>query len=973
MTNRNGRSKSPRADDRVAATGTADGQDSGDEFADSVIDRRTYLSLSAATGAALALPGSATADVRGEPITDELAFVVNHTPDEYEAATVVEFANRRALEAFADDYVTEPDPELSRAPKAVTRNSPAPAAHARLTADEVADVCERDGVERLDFSPGANPWWKLDSPYEDGVFPPVESARNYVAYEELAAGLDHLESARPDRVRVQRIGESPGWTNRFTGEESDPRPVYVAEVTANVRDEESVAEKERIVYSLSIHGDERAGAESGCRLLEDLATGRADDFEHLLDDIVLVFLFPNPDGWVSRTPQTAIPWVEAHDTNFQRGNASVFDGQPIDTNRQYPTIGWTNPAFRPAEPDGAPEEFEALVPDALAIVDHLRDYDDVALFCDYHGMYTADHAVFNLETNASLDHGETNELDELNVRIGEAMQSHWGGIEAIEDDIATAIEEMYDWVDDGDEAVPDGDSYDGLFDWGTTYDSISYQVTGGFADWAGQPEAFGGLGAVAVTPEVVLSNHQVAAQKEWKPYSSRHYVTAYRISMRTCAELIARETSATVATGGQNVAYVTTDELTRTSAALPHTDDHFDPDTAADTDSGPDGGRGTDHATEVRRNHRRVEAGSAAQSTVAADAVDSSHSLFVHFDGVRNATTGTIRVKDPTGTVVREIDLAAKADPTDLTARRRDVEEVFVRRPRAGRWEIDVDADADIRVGTTVIDADGDVPDPEEVLGYEQRAYSVTPLQFFDDLEPFLEDGEIEGMSILDVAIGRLLWDDATACRYDKLVVSHDVGLDHPLYLRAIERFVELGGDLVLTDAGVNLLGELDVGAAASIAPDDITDADMVFATLEDRDLEHPLLAGIRPRQQEIWKGSQLGYTTGIDQPSTTVERDAFEAAGGSVAGTLPRWLIDDGEPVPAGYGVGAGILPAGDAEITVLGSVLPPARQTELHPFGLADYALSEMGHTLLCNALDFEQRRYVDGDLVRTVGERR
>ncbi|QLG51207.1 M14 family metallopeptidase [Natrinema halophilum] len=932
-----------------------------DTFTESIIDRRTFLSLSATTGAALALPGSATADVRGEPMTDECAFVVNHTPAEYETPIGIEFADQNALETFADEYATAPDPDLPRAPKAVIRDSPTLAAHAHLTADEVASVLGQDGIERLDFSPGANPWWTLESPYADGVFPPVEEARNYVSYDELLSGLDHLESAHPDRVRVEAIGESPGWSNRFTGENPDPKPIHVAEVTANVRDEESFAAKEKVVYSLSIHGDERAGAESGCRLIEDIAAGRADDFEPLLDDVVILFLFPNPDGWVARTPQTEIPWVEAHDTNFQRGNASVFDRQPVDTNRQYPTIGWTNPSFRPAEPNGAPDEFDDIVPDSLSIVDHFRGYDNVAFFCDYHGMYTADHVVFGLESNASFDYGETHEFDEICVRNGKGMRAHWGDVGPIEDDIATAIEEMYQWVDDGAKAVPDGESYDGLFDWGTIYDSIGYQVTGSLFGWAGQPEAFGGLGATAMSPEVILSNHRVAAQKEWKPYWSRHYVTAYRTSMRECAETIVREPSATVATGGQDTAYVTTDALTRSSADLPHTD----------TPSVRNPDRRDGCPTEVRRSSEVVHPTSTGRSSVAADANDSSHSLFIRFDGVRHATEGSIRVTDPDGTIVREIDLTAKEDPTDPTARKHDFEDAFVRRPRAGRWDIDVNCDADVHVDTTVIDVDGEIPDPEAVLGYEQREYAVNPMQFFADLEPYLEDGAMDGVGVSQVTAGQLVRDDGTTCRYDTLVVSSDAGIDQPSYIEAIETFVDRGGDLVLTDAGVALLGELDVGAAASIEPTDVRDVEMLFAVLEDRALDHPLLAGIRPRQREIWTGPQLGYTTERDQPATIVDRDAFTAAGGSVAGSLSG-SERDGDPGPADSGVGAGTLSAGDSEITVLGSVLPPAQQTELHPFGMADYALSFLGHTLVCNALGFEQRRYdADGELVRTYGE--
>ncbi|MFC4439673.1 MULTISPECIES: M14 family zinc carboxypeptidase [Natrialbaceae] len=927
-----------------------------DEAFEGGIDRRTFLSLSAATGAALALPGAATADVTGEPLTDEYAFVVNHTPDEYETATVIEFADGEALEAFADEYAEEPDPDLERAPKAVTRESPAPAAHAHLTADEVGDVLELDGVERMDFSPGANPWWKLEAPYEDGVFPPVEEARNYLAYEESVQALEHLEADNPDRIRAKAIGQSPGWTNQFAGEESDGRDIYVTEVTNDVRDDSSFAEKEKVVFSLSIHGDERAGTEAGCRLIEDIAAGEADEFEELLDDIVILFLFTNPDGWVSRKPQTEIPWVEGHDTNFQRGNASLFDGQPVDTNRQYPTMGWTNPSFRPAEPDGAPEEFHDLVPDSLAIVDHFRGYDNVAFLCDYHGMYTADHVVFNLETNAPFDHDGTHDLDEVNIQIGEGMHDHWGSVDAIADDIATAGDEMY-----GFPFVPEGDSYDGLFDWGTIYDSLAYQITGGFLGWAGQPEEFGGLGAITVAPEIILSNHYQDARKDWKPYWVRHYETAYRISMREYAEMTARETNATVATGDQNTAYVTTDELTRSSADLPHADEH----------PGQGGGHGQERATEMRRRHDVIQPGPVGASSVSADASDASHSLFVHLDGIRNATEGVVRVRNPSGTVVREIDIDATADPDDSSARKHDFEEFFVRRPRAGRWEVEVESDAEVAVGTTMLDVDGDVPDPEEVLGYEQREYTVNPMQFFADLGPVLEDGSLDGLRVHDVRIGRLLRGNSGERRYDKLVVSHDDGVDDPQYLEAIEAFVDAGGDLVLTDSGVNLLGELEVGEAASITTEDVRDVQMQFVNLEDREFDHPLLAGIRTRQREIWKGSQLGYTTGVDQPATTVDPDAFADAGGSIAGTFTEWDDDGGNLAPVGSGVGAGTLAADESEITVLGSVLPPARQTELHPFGMADYAVSFMGHTLVCNALGFEQRRYAEGELVRTYGE--
>jgi hypothetical protein len=36
-----------------------------------------------------------------------------------------------------------------------------------------------------------------------------------------------------------------------------------------------------------------------------------------------------------------------------------------------------------------------------------------------------------------------------------------------------------------------------------------------------------------------------------------------------------------------------------------------------------------------------------------------------------------------------------------------------------------------------------------------------------------------------------------------------------------------------------------------------------------------------------------------------------------------------------------------------------------------MADYAVSFMGHSMLCNALGFQQRRFAGGELVGTWGE--
>lgn len=880
------------------------------------LDRRSFLGLAATTGAALTLPESATASshVTDPRVNDLCQFVINNTPSDYETTVLVEFADDATADWFDTNFqYSNPRPDDPE--KTVIRKSPTQAGHGRLTDSEISTLLTDSGVNSVEFSPGANPFWKLGG-YADGVFPDPIDARDYLSYSEAIAGVNQLESEHPNRVRNTGIGKSPGWYDKFSGVDRQ-WDVHLTAVTNNVGDP-SFADKEKVVYSLSIHGDERAGAEGGVRLIEDVLTGDAPEVEQLLDDIVLMFLLTNPDGWVSREP-----WVEigsqSHDRNFQRYTGGSYGG-PIDPNRQYPTIGWTNPDFLPAEPDGAPSLFRDEVPDALSVVDHFRGYENVALFCDYHGMYdNADHMMYYLESNAAFDYTESHLVDELSRQTGTSMLRYWGDVAAIEDDIRDAATVEY-----GSGFLPSGDQFNGLFDWGTIYDTINYQVTGGMMGWAGAPERFGGLGAVAISPEIIISNNFSFAIQEWKPWWTRHTATAYQLSMREYAKMAAVDTDATIATGDRDTAYVTTDELTRSSTDLPFT--------------GPGAPDSTGSTT--LDSNRAVVSGS--QTGVVAETGADAHSLSVRFEDAPRAG-GTARLVAPDGTVHDTVSLGR-----DHGA---DTPELFVLSPAAGEWTVAVDGATDVTVHSSVLASPNAYPDPSEAWGgdgFQQSFYEVNPMNFFDDLSEHLVDGSLDAVTTGDVAAGAL---DS----YDQLVVSHDVATDDTDYVDAIESFVDGGGDLVLTDRGVHLLGALDT---VDIDGSDVRDTTLQFGTLSDTELTHPLLDGVRNRQQELYKGPQVGYTAGTDQPATVVDSTAFGQAGGEIAGEMS-------------FDVGLGRLTVDSATIDCIGSILPPAQQEDvLHPFGMADHAVSMMGYSILCNALNFEQRRLVAGELVQTTG---
>ena len=307
---------------------------SEDPFETAPISRRRFVRLSAATGGALALPGAASADVSAPAFDAEYEYLLNHTPDDYEIPTLVTFedaASTAAVEGIAGD--------------ARTTTEPRPAAHAALTMAEAEQVAESPTAETLHFSPGANPFWRLGY-YPLGVFPEPERSTDFVDYEEVAAGFEHLADEHDDRMRVFSIGRSAGKYNNVT-DRRDPRDLLVVELAADVDDREAFAEKKGVLTNCTIHGDERAGGEAAPRFIEGVLRGEYGNVEALLEEFALIFTFTNPDGWAARRPQYdsyGAPGVPLH----ERGNLGG------DTNRQFPNPGWVSAARFPRSCSGTP-------------------------------------------------------------------------------------------------------------------------------------------------------------------------------------------------------------------------------------------------------------------------------------------------------------------------------------------------------------------------------------------------------------------------------------------------------------------------------------------------------------------------------------------------------------------------------------------------------------------------------------------
>jgi hypothetical protein len=1050
-----------------------------DAFDSSDTSRRDFLRASAGMGGTLAFPGEAFRSLarrqQEQTITNRFVYVYRHTPSDRTIPTLLTFDGDDAFDAL--DELDAP---------VRTTTEPTTAAHADLTPDQVGTLLGLDddeeaisGLTRVEYSPGSAPFWMLDH-YPGDVFPAPEDSIDYIRYEQAIAGMEHLQENNADRMRVTGIGESPGWYNTYELE-IDPKSIYVAEVTNDIGDDDSFQEKEKLLYSLSIHGDERSGVEAGTRTIEDTLSGEDEMLSSMLDDVVLVFLFPNPDGWVAPSPEY-FSGDEVEDDELVRVDAFRRQtGKEQDMNRQWPTVGYIDPTHNPAEPNGAdleddmpgidddvPERYTDLVPGALSIVEFLRNYENLNYGTDLHGMFDSEQYILGLIMNTEYDTRELHDLYELNKVLGTRL----------DDSVGPLLEENRDafreFIGTDDATFPDAP-----FSYGTIFDTINYTTTGTFGSWFATPEELGGLDLVSMSPEMSFDN-RVGDQMGFIPGNVETQVAGYRTFIRTFADQATTAIEAEIVTHGRSTAYVTSDTLTRSSADLPFTgendDDGDDDGTAAfqiDVAAGgviedlgedadafyraqdrllqaksvladgtvtgvvdvPDGevtrllggcsvtyspvaydaesGEATldvsvgdngdcegvtltlagytlpgDNTTFVRSeadeqelvDHRTVELGAGESGTVTislgADGdqgddalsleeatltvpgdgrsqftttVESGRSLHVGLQGVTRGRIAGATLQGPDGQAVRSHDPAESSTnrPAAWT----------VTDPVPGEWTVVVDNAVSDRasIGVTAATLQSESPpDPEEVMGYEQREYEVTPFEFFEQYAEYA-DGTIEAITVGDVADGALVDGDGTT--YDNVVVIHPDGADDDAYVGALDEFVETGGNLVLTDSGVDHLANLSAAGTDSIPADAVSRETFVVANLGQK-RNHPMLGDVRPIQRELYKVAPLGYPIGDDAPMTLVDQAVFEDAGGEVAATTNEMVS-----------LGAVGSPE-DGGVQVVGGVLPPATQEALHPFGLHDYAISFLGQTLVSNALGHTQRRLADGEVIETFG---
>src|SRR5581483_4425370 len=191
------------------------------------------------------------------------------------------------------------------------------------------------------------------------LFPEPREANDFVSYQEARDCLALLLKDHPDLLKMDVIGKSVGW-DALTGGH-DKFDVFVVKLS-NYKSNYSDAQKTRLVFQLSIHGNEKGGREGGLRVIEDFARGMGLAQEHpelvkMLDWMELLFVFPNPDGWTHEEApyraDDACYFSTSDLTGLQKCGEGVetqsfvrVNGAGADVNRQFPTVGWACACYK---------------------------------------------------------------------------------------------------------------------------------------------------------------------------------------------------------------------------------------------------------------------------------------------------------------------------------------------------------------------------------------------------------------------------------------------------------------------------------------------------------------------------------------------------------------------------------------------------------------------------------------------------
>ena len=371
------------------------------------------------------------------------------------------------------------------------------------------------------------------------IFPEAANARAYVQYttdrngfSEYQHGIEYLAQKYPrwisvfklkDRYGNQAVSAGPDAKRPYEeGDAGDGRDIQVVKLT-----DHSVPDKgkDTLLFSLSVHGNERGGLEGGLRTAEDLAmaatdggkiadgvdnyessTGRTPKFHQyeareLLAKEAIYLVDFNVDGWA-----VGDFWNQPAPMTYTRGNSLG-----TDLNRQMPSVGRINPERNPLQ-ESEMNYGTKFMHDVAALGRNRK----MAYGADIHG---------ELNSQAYMDimypAGEFDSVDHRRLMaIAERTKS------VIDATLYEGIAEESENASGGNDAeYPRGIPLKPAH-WATVWDTLGYTDTGFIGDYMATD-----LGVTGMDYEIMF-NHTVP-EKVWNVYLQENHINATRGIIKT--------------------------------------------------------------------------------------------------------------------------------------------------------------------------------------------------------------------------------------------------------------------------------------------------------------------------------------------------------------------------------------------------------------------------------------------------------
>jgi hypothetical protein len=388
------------------------------------------------------------------------------------------------------------------------------------------------------------------------IFPEAEIARSYVQYapdprgfREYADGLLYLEKLYPrwvdvftldDRYGAKAVTAGPDGVRSYEPTDSgDGRKIWVVRLTDKQAPD---AQKKKLFFSLSVHGNERGGLEGGLRAAEDLAMEAEAGTGSVPDGVA------NYDSATGKTPEihsyppaellarTDTYLVDLNIDGWETGDhytvpTSIYDRENstgTDLNRQMPSQGSINLQRNPLKEPEAAYGVKLMQDLAKASPGGLMAYG-----ADVHGELTSRAYVDIMYPAGQFDSLEHRRLmaiaertksvidDTLYEGIQDQIEESTGGNES------EGVEEIpchtgpVGCVTAVNNTIPTKPAH-----WATVWDTLGYTDTGFIGDYLATDVAVTGM-------DYELHLNHTVPDKVWNVYLQENHINATRGIIKT--------------------------------------------------------------------------------------------------------------------------------------------------------------------------------------------------------------------------------------------------------------------------------------------------------------------------------------------------------------------------------------------------------------------------------------------------------